>query len=221
MSTLTQLLNASAALHRHLCPRQVLGVRMGLLAGELLNLELPQSDKRLLAIVETDGCAADGISVATNCWVGRRTLRVEDYGKVAATFVDTEAGKAVRIAPRREARELARAFAPEARNKWEAQLLGYQHMPADELLAAQCVQLKTPIAQIVSRAGKKAVCDLCGEEIINGREVIHEGMTLCRACAGQGYYWLTAGFFAPESVIPRVSSPQSVRASYSSLLKLV
>ena len=40
MNTLTELLEASAALHRHLCPRQVLGVRMSMYAGELLGLEI-------------------------------------------------------------------------------------------------------------------------------------------------------------------------------------
>jgi formylmethanofuran dehydrogenase subunit E len=87
MKPLNELLEASAALHHHLCPRQVLGVRMGRLAGRLLGLDLPQSDtqasglsasKRLLTIMETDGCAADGVAVATGCWVGRRTLRIED-----------------------------------------------------------------------------------------------------------------------------------------------
>ena len=78
VKSLDKLLLACAALHHHLCPRQVLGVRMGMLAGELLDLDLPQGDKRLLTIVETDGCGADGIAVATGCWVGRRTMRVED-----------------------------------------------------------------------------------------------------------------------------------------------
>ncbi len=192
MPTLAQLLEASAALHRHLCPRQVLGARMGLLAGEVLGLDLPQTDKRLLAIAETDGCAIDGISVATGCWVGRRTLRVEDYGKVAATFVDTATRRAIRIAPRPDARQRARHYAPEARNKWEAQLLGYQRMPAGELLSVQSVQLKTPIEQIVSRPGLRAACDVCGEEIMNEREVARDGLTLCRACAGESYYLLTA-----------------------------
>src|SRR5436190_15054933 len=115
-SSLPELLFASARLHRHLCPRQVLGVRMGLLASEALDLDLPQAprSKRLLTIVETDGCIADGIAVATNCWVGQRTLRVEDYGKVAATFVDTQTQRALRIVPRGDARLLARAYAPEA-----------------------------------------------------------------------------------------------------------
>jgi formylmethanofuran dehydrogenase subunit E len=188
MPALADLLEASAALHRHLCPRQVLGVRMGLLAGEILDIDVPQADKRLLTIVETDGCAADGIAVATNCWVGRRTLRVVDYGKVAAVFVDTLTGHAVRIVPRGTARARAAAYASEAVGKWQAQLLGYQRMPDDELLSAQTVELRAPLAQILSRPGKKAVCDACGEEILNEREVIQDDAVLCRACAGEAYY---------------------------------
>lgn len=187
---LPELLLASARLHRHLCPRQVLGVRMGLVAGEALSLDLPQSQrsKRLLTIVETDGCAADGIAVATNCWVGQRTLRVEDYGKVAATFVDTQTQRALRIVPRGEARRLARAYAPEARNRWEAMLLGYQAMPGDELFSVQPVQLSIPVEKLMSQAGCKAQCERCDEEIINEREVYVEGSVLCRSCAGEGYY---------------------------------
>jgi formylmethanofuran dehydrogenase subunit E len=190
MLTLPELLDRSAALHRHLCPRQVLGVRMGRLAGKVLGLELPQTDKRLFTIAETDGCAVDGISVATDCWVGRRTLRVEDYGKVAATFVDTQTGRAIRIVPRADVRLRAGVYAPETRNKWEMQLLGYQRMPEAELLTVQGVQLKTPIERLISRPGLKAICEACGEEVLNEREVIHEGMTLCRACAGESYYLL-------------------------------
>lgn len=188
MSTIDELLESSAALHRHLCPRQVLGIRMGLMAGELLALELPQQNKRLLTIVETDGCFSDGVAVATNCWVGRRTMRVEDYGKVAATFVDTQTGQAWRIAPHADARTQAASYAPEAKNRWQAMLLGYQRMPAAALLVAQRVELLTPIGEIISRAGQRVRCDRCGEEIINEREVLVDGETLCRACALGGYY---------------------------------
>jgi formylmethanofuran dehydrogenase subunit E len=80
-------------LHPRLCPRQVLGARIGLQAGALLGLDLPRADKRLLALVETDGCFADGVSVATGCWLGRRTLRLLDYGRVAAMLVDISTGR--------------------------------------------------------------------------------------------------------------------------------
>ena len=188
MKSLEELIKASAALHNHLCPRQVLGVRMGMLAGELLHIDLPQSDKRLLAIVETDGCFADGVAVAANCWVGRRTLRVEDYGKVAVVFVDTQTGHTVRIAPHLGARQAAQHYAPEAASSWEAMLVGYQRMPSAELLATQTVQLVRPVASLISQAGKRAICACCGEEIINERELRQDGRILCRACAGDGYY---------------------------------
>ena len=94
-------------MHKHLCPRQVLGVRMGQYAGELLRLELPQQDKRLYTFVETDGCFVDGVTVATGCSVGHRTLRLMDQGKVAATFVDMRSGKAVRIWPDAQCRARA------------------------------------------------------------------------------------------------------------------
>jgi formylmethanofuran dehydrogenase subunit E len=209
--TLTELLDQSSALHHHLCPRQVLGVRMGLLAGELLELELPQPSKRLLTIVETDGCFADGVSVATNCWTGRRTLRVEDYGKVAATFVDTKDGHAWRIIPHPEARIVAPAFAPAARNRWEAMLQGYQTMPAEKLLLAAPVILRTPVENLVSRAGVRAICAECGEEIINEREVAVTGRTLCRGCAHGGYYrtldMLPLRAYAPEPMAAMVVAP--------------
>lgn len=190
MLTLADLLEQTARMHHHLCPRQVLGVRMGWWAGELLQLALPQIDKRLFVIAETDGCGIDGISVATNCWIGRRTLRVEDYGKLAATFVDTETQQAVRIVPRPAARETARRYAPAATSHWEAQLLGYQYMPTEELLAAHTVRLTIDLEAIISRAGKRAVCDLCGEEIMNEREIRQDALTICRSCARGSYYQL-------------------------------
>lgn len=188
MKPLNELLATSAALHQHLCPRQVLGVRMGLWAGELLRLDLPQRDKQLLTIVEIDGCFADGVAVATNCWVGRRTLRVEDYGKVAATFVDLQTKRSLRLTPYAQARDLVCAYAPEANSKWEAMLLGYQRMAPTELFAVEWVELLTPPDRIVSHPGRRVTCVCCGEEINNERECLLAGAIFCRTCAGQGYY---------------------------------
>ncbi len=196
--TLAELLSATAGLHPHLCPRQVLGVRMGLYAGTLLGLDLPQLDKRLFTIVETDGCFADGVAVATNCWVGRRTLRVEDYGKVAATFVDTQTRRTVRLHPCPTARPLAHQFAPEAEGKWEAMLLGYQRMPEEDLFQVQTVELTLSLDQIISRPGQRTTCENCGEEILNERQVFRAGQVLCRACAGKAYYLACGGTILAE-----------------------
>lgn len=184
------LLATSAALHGHVCPRQVLGVRMGMRAAELLHLDLPQEmhEKRLLTIVETDGCFADGISAATGCWLGHRTLRCADLGRIAATFVDTRTGEAIRIRPSHEARRLASTYAPRAGSRWHAYLIGYQRMPPELLLDAEPVRLATPVETLVSSPDRRAICAACGEEIFNGREIVRDGRTLCRACAGVGGY---------------------------------
>ncbi len=184
---LNAILEQTAAKHRHICPRQILGARMGLLAGQALGLELPRSDKRLLILTETDGCFADGLSVATGCWLGRRTMRLMDHGKVAATFVDTHSSQAVRIAPHGQARANARAGFPHL-GKWSAYLEGYKVLPDADLLVMQSVQLTFSLEQMISHAGARVTCEVCFEEILNGREVMLEGKVLCLSCAGDSYW---------------------------------
>lgn len=214
---LAPLLDASAERHRHLCPRQVLGIRMGLLGLRQLGLRAENEylydnpKKRLLTIMETDGCGADGVAVATNCHVGRRTLRVVDFGKMAATFIDTETEHAVRIAPSVQSREMACDYAPDARSRWHAYLEAYQIMPDALLLEWQPVQLNTPVSEIVSRAGVRALCDVCGEEIINEREVVGNGRILCRACAGDAYYVPLQEKMRPLAVCPEFNWSQLKR----------
>jgi formylmethanofuran dehydrogenase subunit E len=185
---LNPYVNELKRLHRRACPRQILGVRMGIHAGQLLGLDLPRSDKRLLALVETDGCFADGVSVATGCWLGRRTLRLIDYGKVAATVVDVQSGRGFRLWPDPDARVRAWRYATGAPSRWHAQLVGYQLMPAEQLLRAQQVELEVPVARIVGRPGR-VMCADCGEEILNGRETPSPGGTRCRGCATDHRYY--------------------------------
>jgi formylmethanofuran dehydrogenase subunit E len=192
------LLNASARKHSHLCPRQILGVRIGLKGIAALSLQPEDiTRKRLLIIAETDGCFIDGLIAVTGCDFGHRTLRVEDYGKIAATFSDAETGRCVRIAPALDAREKALVHTPSEPRHYFAQMQSYQTMTDDELLAVQEVALLRPIAEIISRPGMRVNCDVCGEEIINEREVDVEGSILCRTCSGHGYY---------QSRFPEISS---------------
>ncbi|MFT3894238.1 MAG: FmdE family protein [Anaerolineales bacterium] len=182
------LLEESSKHHSHLCPRQILGVRIALAGMEALGLEANQGSKRLLTILETDGCFADGVIAATHCTVGHRTLRVEDYGKVAATFVDTKTRCAVRVAPALDVRNRAYSCCPEESRHYFAQMQAYQTMPVEQLVTVTEIQLVTPIEQIVSRPGVRVECATCGEEIMNEREVLVDGQPLCRACASGSYY---------------------------------
>jgi formylmethanofuran dehydrogenase subunit E len=185
---LQALFEISARDHSHLCPRQILGVRTGLLGMHRLGFEQPPAKKRLLVITETDGCFADGLSAATGCTVGHRTLRVEDYGKTAAVFVDTITGQTLRVAPVLDIRQKAYAYAHNEPRHYFAQMRAYQIMPDELMFTVQIVALNTPVAEIVSRPGVRIICDACGEEIINEREIEAKGLTLCRACARGAYY---------------------------------
>ena len=188
MNDLETLLKISSRNHSHLCPRQILGARIGLAGLAALGFQEPPEDKRLIVILETDGCFADGVIAATNCSVGHRTLRVEDYGKTAATFADVKTGRAVRVAPAIDVREQACMCVPEESRHYFAQMQAYRVLPNETLLTLTEVKLTPSIEQIVSRPGVRVNCAICGEEILNQREVCREGLILCRACAGMAYY---------------------------------
>jgi formylmethanofuran dehydrogenase subunit E len=215
---LTEALARSASLHHHLCPRQVLGARIGLEAGRLFALALPQADKRLVAFVETDGCFADGLAAATGCWFGRRTLRLVDYGKVAATIVDTPTQRAIRLWPHPAARQRALVAGADQPTSWLAQLLGYQRLPASDLLRTQTVTLIGSLAALLGRPGQRVICGDCGEEVMNGRELWRAGQPFCPACVGTPYYragcteadapWL-APHGAGSSITPASDRPVS------------
>ncbi|MCU0500940.1 MAG: FmdE family protein [Anaerolineae bacterium] len=210
MQVLDEVLKLSAARHAHLCPRQVLGARMGLAGAAALGLEVPRQDKRLLVIAETDGCFLDGLEVACRVAAGRRTLRIEDYGKVAASFVDVQTGAAIRLAPQPDVRVRALDYAPDERRHYFAQLIGYQIMPEEVLFSLTSVVLNTPVTDLISRAGVRTNCTACGEEIINEREMLVEGLAYCRSCAGQSYYQMSASAMPIFSNIEPVSSSASL-----------
>ena len=185
---LASILAFSTARHDHLCPRQILGARMGLTGMAALGIQTDKIDKRTLIIAETDGCFVDGLEAATSASVGHRTLRIEDYGKVGATFIDVRTGRAIRLAPLPDIRARAASLFPDARSRYHAQLDAYQMMPDDEMFSVSEVELTTPVQTLISRPGVRVNCDICGEEIINQREILRNDLTLCCTCAGGGYY---------------------------------
>ena len=183
---LADILHQSARGHARLCPRQVLGARIGLAGLAALGWPEGAPPRALLVIAETDGCFLDGLSAATGCTPGHRTLRVEDFGKVAATFLRLDDGRTLRVAPRADVRARAAAGSPLPR--YQAMLQGYQVLPDAELLTVRAVRLRRPAAEILSRPGVRTLCARCGEEILNEREVGRDGQHLCQACCYGGYY---------------------------------
>ncbi len=188
MRSLGDLLEMSGALHGHLCPGQVLGVRMAALGCRLVGIEEPAASRDLLVYVEIDRCAADAIQAVTGCKLGKRTLKYRDYGKLAATFVNVDTGEAVRVAAREDARDAAWRYAPEGVSKPEAQLHAYQVMPAEELFTVTRVIVDVPAFDMPGHPVSRVICDVCGEGVNDRREVIQDGLTMCIPCAHGAYY---------------------------------
>ena len=181
-------LDIASSDHSHLCPRQILGVRFALKGMLVHGFDLSLRAKHLLVIAETDGCFVDGVIAVTKCTVGHRSLRIEDYGKIAVTFVNVRTGQAFRISPKLDVRVRANEYAPEEKRHYFAQMQAYQTMPDEELMNIREVTLNLSLDEVISHSGKRVNCDRCGEEIINEREMIIEGRVYCKSCAEGGYY---------------------------------
>jgi formylmethanofuran dehydrogenase subunit E len=176
--------------HGHLCAGQILGLRMALYGVRLLGIEDPEGAdrKRLVTYVEIDRCATDAIPVVTGCRLGKRALKFRDFGKVAATFCDLRDGRAVRVAARESAKDRARQLHPEIENRNRQQMAAYREMTDEELFTAEWVQVSIGSEDLPGYKAPPVTCQKCGERVNFRREVVREGRTLCRACAGERYY---------------------------------
>jgi len=184
------LLHDAELAHGHLCAGQVLGVRLAMLGLQLLGIDDPHGKdrKRLVTFVEIDRCATDAVAVVTGCRLGKRALKFRDWGKVAATFVDMESGRAVRICAKESSKALARQMHPEIASKNQQQMLAYREIPTDDLFTVQWVRVDLPPQELPGYQGERIVCAECGEGINFRREVRQDGRIVCRSCAGERYY---------------------------------
>jgi len=190
VKSLQEYLDEAAVAHGHLCAGQVLGVRMAMLGLKKLSIDDPKGKdrKRLVTFVEIDRCATDAVGVVTGCRLGKRALKFRDWGKMAATFVDLESGKAVRIAARESSKGLAKSMHPEIPEKNKQQMLAYQEMTDEQLFQSQWVHVELPPEELPGYKGERVVCAQCSEGINFQKEVRRGGKALCRACAGERYY---------------------------------
>jgi formylmethanofuran dehydrogenase subunit E len=189
MKTLEEYLELAAQSHGHMCPGQVLGVRMAMAGLSALGIDDPAKHrKRLVTFVEIDRCAADAVALVTGCRLGKRSLKFLDYGKVAATFADLESGKAVRVVARDDSRAKAKGMFPELSDPAKQQLAAYKVMDDAALFAVQRVRAKLGPQDLPGRPRSRVKCEQCGEGVNDGRQRRVDGRVLCRNCAGESYY---------------------------------
>lgn len=185
-----RLLEESVRVHGHLCPGQVLGVRMSMLGLREAGIHDPKGRdrKNIMVFVEMDRCATDAVQSVTGCSLGRRTLKFFDYGKMAATYLNLKTGRAVRIVAREESRQKAKELFPGMAGKYEAQAEAYKIMADQDLFEVMGVSVSLQAEDMPGRPLRRVACDICGEIVQDCREKTVHGRTLCRPCAEGAYY---------------------------------
>ena len=202
---LDELLDEAERAHGHLCAGQVLGVRMAMLAFQrlgvreprkrtLANGELNPNRKRLVVFCEIDRCATDAIGVCSGARVGKRALKLRDWGKMAATFVDLErplgehAYEGLRVVALESSKERARAKYPEL-PKGEQQMRAYRELPDADLFREERVRVPLPPSEFPGFKGERIVCPRCGEGVNFDRFAEVEGERLCLSCADPSLHY--------------------------------
>lgn len=196
------LLEESVKFHGHLCPGQVLGVKMSMLGLQKVSIKDPKGKdrKNLIVFVEMDRCATDAVQSVTGCSLGHRTMKFVDYGKMAATFLNLKTGKSVRVIAREDSREKAKEYFPEVENKYTAQLEAYKIMADEELFNVMDVNINIRPEDMPGRPLRRVRCENCGEYVQDVREVYRERKVLCKPCADGGYYMSKTDFLLPSAM---------------------
>jgi formylmethanofuran dehydrogenase subunit E len=186
-----ELLNECGRLHGHICPGQVLGVRMALLGCRLTGVDDPKGADRksLIVWVEIDRCMTDAVSAVTGVRLGKRSLKYLDYGKVAATFLNLSDNSAVRLLALDESRTLADSLYAHVESRKERQMLAYGQLEDERLFKIERVRVDLDEFDMPGRPRSRVSCSRCLEGINDGREIFDGmGERVCRACAFGSYY---------------------------------
>ncbi len=204
---LDTLLDKAAVLHGHYCPGLATGVKAAHTAVKKMGVE-PEGMEDVLAIMETNNCASDGVQFVTGCTFGNNSLIFRDLGKTAVTLAKRD-GEGIRFVSK-----------PDAGDEWSDEFPEYQelfdkvvtdreateedeerfsklakkvshhvvNLPAEDLFKIEDVEVDIPEYAPIHDSH---ICDNCGESVMATRTVEQDGVTLCLECADSDYRELT------------------------------
>ncbi len=185
---LEDCLERAKQFHGELCAGITLGTRMAILGLKAVGIDDPKGKdrKNLIVFVETDRCATDAILVVTGCHPGKRTMKILDYGKMAATFINLKTGKAVRIVVKN--RDGDKVYTREMIEK-EPHGEAYAMQPVENLFDIMEVAVPLKPEDMPGKPLRIVTCSSCGERIMDMREIIKDGKSVCRPCAENKRYY--------------------------------
>jgi formylmethanofuran dehydrogenase subunit E len=186
MEPINELLEKYELAHGNLCPGALLGIRMAVLGCRQVGIEDPRGvdSKNLIVWIEIDRWLADAVELVTGARLGNRTVKFLDYGKVAATFLNVQTGKAVRLVALESSRRLADQRSSEIEDKRIRQMRTYREAADEELFGVGDVDVRLAEMDAPGHPRSRVICADCGEGVNDGREVsLDDGRKICRPCS--------------------------------------
>lgn len=180
------LLAEAGKFHGDICAGIEIGTRMTMSGLKRIGISDPKGAdrKKLMVFVEIDRCTTDAIMALTGCKPGKRTMKIRDYGKMAATFINLESGKAVRVVTRMSKKPAAGS---------EGEKPDFAGVPEDELFLITDVDVPLRPEDMPGKPLRTVPCAGCGEKVMDGREIEHQGKNLCKPCfENMDYYCVIA-----------------------------
>jgi len=206
---LEPILHEAAKLHGHYCSGLAMGVMMGSYAMKKLgSFGFSDGMENIIAIVEMNHCAVDGIQYTTGCTFGNNALIFRDLGKTALSLLkrtDTSC-KGIRISLKPIPWESLSENQPELNELFDKVVKYRNGTPRDLKRLKELMRLNSlafikrkfedtfnvenitipnqPWASI-----KESVkCEKCGELIMKSRTVNINGKVLCLKCSNTSFY---------------------------------
>jgi formylmethanofuran dehydrogenase subunit E len=167
--------------HGHICAGMLIGVRLARAGLEYLGIDDPADNRDFIVYCEIERCLTDAVQSVAGVSPGKRRLKIRDYGKMAASFVDMRTGKGIRLAC------FGDVNAPDG-----ADLVEFFSRFADrDLFKAEPIEVVIPSEDLPGRPVRSVVCSACGEKVMDARDISVGGRLVCRPCAEGAYYTKT------------------------------
>lgn len=165
----------AAEFHGHYCPGLAIGFRAAQIAMKKLGVNR-DSDEQLVAVVENDSCAVDGIQILTGCTIGKGNLIFKNTGKQVYTIARRSGGQAIRISLKYSDHNNQESN--------ERKIERILDAPENEIFNICESYIKLPEK---ARLFKSIQCSECGEGVAEAKAVVKDGKLVCMDCAGEEY----------------------------------
>jgi len=184
--TYENLVQQAGTFHGDICHGIRIGTRMTMSGLRRIGIIDPKGvdRKKLMVFVEIDRCTTDAIMALTGCRPGKRAMKIRDYGKMAATFINLETNKAFRVVVKGNRK-------PGESNSGEEP--DFATLPEEELFTINEVAVALRPEDMPGKPLRRIPCARCGETIMDGRVVPSGEQLLCVPCAAATDYYRIVG----------------------------